>query len=387
MKKHSDPNIRSIAMLSIAIATLAVTLCASCLFTEATMYHSFLTTSYALTLEPTPVPPHTPAPTPTQVPAHTPAPTPMMDELIEPVVTLAPTPEPFDYLPVVRRGVDSGKRIAITVDDCYQYNNLANICQMAAGYSGRLTLFPVGEALEHAKMDDLLRHYVFNYGFEIENHTYSHARIFRLSEEEMASEIWRQQDAVSRALGVHYHQSFFRLTGGDGEYDQRTHNYLAQLGYRGVAGWSVSGSDSTPEMIVDSLAPGKIYLFHATDSDTEKLQWFIPYAVSQGYELVTLNELLGYEPNAMGNLSDAPAEMPAPKPYTVEYREQKKGDYSWAIVELQRALLAQGYLTGSADGVYGSGTEAAVAAFQRANNLPETGVADPETQKLLAQFV
>ena len=101
--------------------------------------------------------------------------------------------------------------------------------------------------------------------------------------------------------------------GGDGEYDQRTHNYLRQLGYLGIADWSLSGSDADLERIKSSLAPGKIYLFHTTDADTAKLKEFIPYAVSQGYELVTLNELLGLEANAVSDLSTAETTMPEPQ--------------------------------------------------------------------------
>ena len=180
--------------------------------------------------------------------------------------------------------------------------------------------------------------------------------------------------------------------GGDGEYDQRTHNYLRQLGYLGIADWSLSGSDADLERIKSSLAPGKIYLFHTTDADTAKLKEFIPYAVSQGYELVTLNELLGLEANAVSDLSTAETTMPEPQPYATVYAEQKKGDYSWSVVLIQRALYEKGYLAASAktatkgdvaDGVYGDSTADAISAFQRANGLPETGVADAATQRLL----
>ena len=51
------------------------------------------------------------------------------------------------------------------------------------------------------------------------------------------------------------------------------------------------------------------------------------------------------------------------------------------IVFLQNRLIELRYLRGAADGVYGEDTQTAVLAFQRNNNLPETGVADDETQK------
>lgn len=312
--------------------------------------------------------------------------------------TAQPTEEPaaqetsFEYLPVVKHGSTESKRIAITVDDCFQMENLKAIAMTAYNNGGKLTLFPIGKNVVRDGMPDILKVCVFDMGFEIENHTWSHARIFRLSEEEMAKEIWQQSAAVSAALGVNYQQHFFRLMGGDGEYDQRTHNYLKQLGYLAIADWSISGSDATMEQIKEALKPGAIYLFHTTDSDTAKLKEFIPYAVSQGYELVTLNELCGLEENATSDISTLETTMPKPQEYAVEYREQKKGDYSWSVVCIQQKLAELGYLDGHsktatqgnpADGVYGDSTVEAIRKFQSDNGLPATGVADVETQTRL----
>ena len=62
----------------------------------------------------------------------------------------------------------------------------------------------------------------------------------------------------------------------------------------------------------------------------------------------------------------------------------KDGDDGTAyIVFLQNRLIELGYLRDAADGTYGENTETAVMAFQRSNNLPETGVADPQTLKMV----
>ncbi len=61
------------------------------------------------------------------------------------------------------------------------------------------------------------------------------------------------------------------------------------------------------------------------------------------------------------------------------YETLKKGDSGTSVKALQEKLKALGYLTGSADGKYGAGTEAAVKRFQKAFNLTETGTADTET--------
>ncbi len=53
------------------------------------------------------------------------------------------------------------------------------------------------------------------------------------------------------------------------------------------------------------------------------------------------------------------------------------------VASLQSTLSAHGYYSGLADGDYGSGTEAAVKAYQRAAGLRVTGIAGPSTQRLL----
>lgn len=65
--------------------------------------------------------------------------------------------------------------------------------------------------------------------------------------------------------------------------------------------------------------------------------------------------------------------------YTV-LKEGMEGD---AVKKLQQALKNRGYYSGSIDGKYGSGTVAAVTAFQKANGLTADGKAGPATQNAL----
>ena len=63
-----------------------------------------------------------------------------------------------------------------------------------------------------------------------------------------------------------------------------------------------------------------------------------------------------------------------------------RGDSGAGVTQLQTALKAQGYYTGTIDGNFGSGTLSAVLAFQRANGLKADGKAGSQTQaKLYAQ--
>ena len=333
------------------------------------------TATAAPTAAPTPSPTAVSTATPTAAPTATMAPTP------EPTPEPTATPEPFSYLPVILQADIESKKIAVTVDDCYQMDNLKTVIKLAKDNGAKLTLFPVGENVGKPGMADILKHAVFDLNFEIENHTWSHARIFRMPQAEMAAEIWKQNAAVSRALGVNYREHFLRLMGGDGDTDQRIHNYLSQLGYLAIAKWGVSGSDSDMAHIKSSLGPGQVYLFHTTDPDTKKLKEFIPYAVSKGYKLVTLNELFGLPANDTAPLSAA--EMPAPRPFAYDYRTIKREEYTWVALQMQEVLRSQGYLkmTGPSTGYYGPQTAKAVTAWQADHGLEATGEADEATQR------
>ena len=63
-----------------------------------------------------------------------------------------------------------------------------------------------------------------------------------------------------------------------------------------------------------------------------------------------------------------------------EYEELQEGSSGDAVAALQRSLILDGYLTGTADGAYGAGTAAAVRAYQEAKGLEVSGIADSQTQ-------
>ena len=75
---------------------------------------------------------------------------------------------------------------------------------------------------------------------------------------------------------------------------------------------------------------------------------------------------------------------------TVSYDPEgtlRRGDTGDAVKDLQQLLVDQGFLSGAVDGNFGSGTEAAVKAFQSSAGLTADGVAWPQTiNRLNHQF-
>ena len=83
------------------------------------------------------------------------------------------------------------------------------------------------------------------------------------------------------------------------------------------------------------------------------------------------------KPSAKANATATPA------PEKNTSNTLKKGDKGDEVKSLQTKLIELGYLTGKADGVYGTKTYEAVVAFQQANKLSADGIAGSKTQTKL----
>ncbi|MBR2797759.1 MAG: polysaccharide deacetylase family protein [Clostridia bacterium] len=327
------------------------------------------------------VPLNTPTPTPEPAPEPTPQP-----EAADPQRALArPTATAEGFMPVFSKANTQEKIVAITVDDCFQAENLRQIVDKAIEVGGKLTIFPIGQNVVKQAQSEILK-YAWENGFELENHTYTHNGLFACSNEELAQEVYSQQMALSHILGVEYQCHFLRPRGGDARGDQRMQMYAKQLGYYGIAHWSASGSANNTK-IAKALEPGAIYLFHTTDTDLEKLLRFIPWVVEQGYQLVTLNEMFGYPANETRPLEGDAKDYPVPQlePYQMVYVPLKKTTFSWEAYLLQEKLIAMGYLTGSPDGVYGDGCVAAIRAYQKDHGMEQTGEADADLVRTILE--
>lgn len=75
---------------------------------------------------------------------------------------------------------------------------------------------------------------------------------------------------------------------------------------------------------------------------------------------------------------------PSPTPQqAATYTTLRKGDQGPEVVALQMALAELGYLTGAQDGNFGTGTQNAVKAFQKAKGLDDDGIAGKLTLEAL----
>ena len=113
--------------------------------------------------------------------------------------------------------------------------------------------------------------------------------------------------------------------------------------------------------------------------------------VSGSFAKVNYNGLSGYcvkdylnlktivEPTA----TPVPEATVPPEANASGYQVLQRGSAGSAVTALQEALIELGFLSGSADGQFGAGTEGAVIAFQEKNDYPATGIVDVNLQAFL----
>ena len=310
---------------------------------------------------------------------------------------LIPAVLPGDYyLPVFDKALrtpDDEMLIAVTVDDCDDADGMTLVMETAKAYGAKLTLFPTGEALMTPGMTEGFETCVKKLGYELENHSYSHKAEYRISDSELAIQLWKQSIAADYAVGVDYEQHFYRPYNNASVHDQRTHYYAGKLGYAGIAGYTYSYKDvSNVEALIATLENGNVYQFDMSEDSLAMFEAFIAAASSKGYRLTTMNELFGLNEDVIGDrLTIDTQTLITMEDYVPTYYNLKLNYRTHAVYDLQSRLMELGYLATSdeegnlvkADGIYGADTSIAVSRFQARVGIMADGNATAETQERL----
>ena len=329
----------------------------------------------------------TPSPEPEEEPTSTPAPMQTLEAEGSAAGALRPTPAAEGMLPVFKKANTNERVIAITLDECSDLKLMQSFIGLARHYGAKLTLFPTGENIMKSGMGTLLKSCLLSEGYEIENRGYSElARVYQYVDSLMVQEIWKQSVALNFVLGVKYQPHFYRMYGGLGENDPRTHAYLKQQGYLGIAHWTTSCTGMDVEDIPSKLTPGGIYAFRCSQEDGQRMYTLMAAAKKAGYRMVTMNQLFGYPANETTKVQGSllAETLPAFTYDTSEYTTLVPGDCCWAVARLQQRLADLGYLPeGSSDGMFGEKTSIALRAFQTQISVAASGAADIATQQRL----
>lgn len=187
------------------------------------------------------------------------------------------------------------KTIALTFDDGPHPRYTKQILGILEKYGVKATFFFVGQNIEY--YPDSARA-VVDAGHEIGNHTYTHNRVKKMTQDEVFSEMSRCDDMIY-TLGE-CHTALFRPP--EGAFGEAVEKSAEMLGYSVIL-WSIDTRDwahSTPseiyQNVTQNIDSGDIILMHdyvGYNSPTpQALELIIPELQRRGYKFVTVSELI-----------------------------------------------------------------------------------------------
>lgn len=194
-----------------------------------------------------------------------------------------------DAAKVVRNGSRDEKKVAITMDDCYNRIHIASAVALCQQYGVPITFFPIGKALKYA--DRPLWQSALNAGCEIGNHTWGHKTLTYLSVGEIRFQMLQIQENVDAILSYQYPMQVMRPPAG--KTNSKVLQAIGKTGYSYAVKWDVSQTDL--KRIQKEIQNGSILLFHGRQKDIKCLEQLIPWLLEQDYECVTVSELLEME--------------------------------------------------------------------------------------------
>ena len=195
----------------------------------------------------------------------------------------------------IRNGDRTQRRVAVTMDDCYEFEYVKKAWELISSYGGSMTFYPVGDLLKEDKVSQADREMwqaIAASSSEIGTHTHHHKRMTKETQFNQLLYSKYPQHVIDHLLGYHYPLRTLRPPFGS--HDAAYQKQLEKVGYTHVILWDVASTD--PNEVLSQVQNGSILLFHARQKDYLCLQQVIPVLVQRGYALVTVSEMLHLPP-------------------------------------------------------------------------------------------
>jgi peptidoglycan/xylan/chitin deacetylase (PgdA/CDA1 family) len=183
--------------------------------------------------------------------------------------------------------------IALTFDDGPS-KFTPQILDLLERHNARATFFTVGNLL-HSRRDIVTR--AVSLGCEVSGHSWDHQDLTTLSADEVKKQILDTAAAIHTITGVK--TAMFRPPYGS--VDEQLRNVSAEIGFAIVnwsidtLDWHIRDADAVYNVIMREVGDRAIILCHDLYASTvEAMERVIPELLSQGYQLVTVSELLSY---------------------------------------------------------------------------------------------
>lgn len=201
---------------------------------------------------------------------------------------------PVSAQSVISRVPNDENKIALTFDDGPHGKYTGEILDILEEYGVKATFFVIGTNVK--RYPELVERELCE-GHEVENHTFDHVYLKRLSDEEMESQVSDNEAQIAAISDAKTH--FIRPPGGI--YDDRLLELAEKLDLK-IALWSVDTHDwkcptaqSVTDHVLKTVKSGDIILMHdyvcGKSPTPDALRIIIPALLERGFKFVTLSEL------------------------------------------------------------------------------------------------
>lgn len=189
---------------------------------------------------------------------------------------------------------EEAKMVALTYDDGPDNNVTNGILDLLEAYGAKATFFVIGEGIEY-NYEAMQR--AAKMGCEIGTHTYSHIDLPTSSEEEIREEITLTDNLVKKYTGQP--TKIARAPGG--EIDDASGKIVNKPFFYwtiDTRDWESQDAASVIEIVQTEVRDGDIILMHDIyESTLEASTTLIPWLINEGYQLVTVTDLMRYKSN------------------------------------------------------------------------------------------
>lgn len=194
-----------------------------------------------------------------------------------------------------RKHNNSEGKIALTFDDGPHKAYTEEILDILNEYGIKATFFVVGSNVE--RHPEIVKRALAE-GHEIGNHTYSHPHLTNIEGDELYREMLETERILMELTD--FRPKLFRPP--EGVYSQTVSSTLERMDYIPILwtvdtiDWKRPKAEAIAKTVMDHTEPGVIILCHdfvsGKSNTPAALRIFLPKLLEQGYQFVTVSELL-----------------------------------------------------------------------------------------------
>ena len=178
--------------------------------------------------------------------------------------------------------------VALTFDDGPFTKVTNRIIDVLLEYEAGATFFVVGSRLE--MYSDTLKR-LYENGFEVASHTWSHKNLNKLTEKQITKEITRTLDGLKKYIPVE--NVLLRPPYGSADETVRGLAKTALINWSlDSEDWKSRDAEKIIEHVLDTVQDGDIILMHDLyECTAEAVEYLVPELIERGYRPVSVSEL------------------------------------------------------------------------------------------------